>query len=118
MPRQLAIPDSISFEAAIDISAKNGIGNELLKQTVCECFFKGTSIDRRELVAISRSRHRDALQNAGNVLRRFMEGLDQCGLELLSIDLREALEAVASVTGQTTNDEVLDQIFSSFCIGK
>ncbi|HBA71594.1 MAG: tRNA uridine-5-carboxymethylaminomethyl(34) synthesis GTPase MnmE [Geobacteraceae bacterium GWC2_55_20] len=118
MPRQLAIPDSISFEAAIDISAKNGIGNELLKQTVCECFFKGTSIDRRELVAISRSRHRDALKNAGNVLRRFMEGLDQCGLELLSIDLREALEAVASVTGQTTNDEVLDQIFSSFCIGK
>lgn len=118
MPCQLAIPDSIRFDAVTEISAKSGAGNDLLKQTVCESFIKGNSIDRRELVAISRSRHRDALVSADRMLRRFVSGLDQCGLELLAIDLRDALEAVGSVTGQTTTDEVLDQIFSSFCIGK
>jgi tRNA modification GTPase len=47
-----------------------------------------------------------------------MSGLELCNLELLAIDLREALDCVGTVTGQTTNDDVLDQIFSSFCIGK
>jgi tRNA modification GTPase len=39
-------------------------------------------------------------------------------LELLAIDLRDALSAVGAVTGETTSEDVLDLIFSSFCIGK
>jgi tRNA modification GTPase len=39
-------------------------------------------------------------------------------LETLAIDLRDALSAVGRVTGETTTDDVLDVIFSSFCIGK
>jgi tRNA modification GTPase len=52
------------------------------------------------------------------MLRRFSAALNDCNLELLAIDLRDALEAVATVTGQTVTDDVLDIIFSSFCIGK
>lgn len=118
MPRQLTIPESISFDVQIEMVARSGEGLGLLKQAVCSHFQRNTAIDRRELVAISRSRHRDALFTADSALRRFKAGMEGCNLELLAIDLRDALESVGSVTGQTTADDVLDQIFSSFCIGK
>lgn len=118
MPRQLIIPESISFDVQIEMTVRSGEGLELLKQAVCNHFQRSTMIDRRELVAISRSRHRDALLTADSALRRFKAGMSECNLELLAIDLRDALESVGSVTGQTTADDVLDQIFSSFCIGK
>jgi tRNA modification GTPase len=70
------------------------------------------------MVALSRVRHRDALVSAEQFLRLFSSGLLDRNLELLALDLRGALQAVGSVTGQTTTDDVLDLIFSSFCIGK
>lgn len=118
LTRQLTLPDSIRFEAHIDMAVRSGNGLDTLKRAVCDHFQKNTAIDRRELVALSRSRHRDALNSAETALNRFMSGLEQNSLELLAIDLRDALDSVGSVTGQTTNDELLDQIFSSFCIGK
>lgn len=118
MPRQLHIPESIRIGTQIEMAASSGDGIDALKYAVSDYFKRDTSTDRRELVAISRTRHRDALVTSESVLRRFVAGLNQSNLELLAIDLREALDSVGSVTGQTTNDEVLDQIFSSFCIGK
>ena len=118
VPRQLTIPDSICLDAQIEMAARSGDGIDDLKHAVCCHFQRDTSINRRELVSISRTRHREALTSADSALCRFMAGLDQCNLELLAIDLRDALEAVGAVTGQTTSDDVLDQIFSSFCIGK
>jgi tRNA modification GTPase len=51
-------------------------------------------------------------------LQQFSGGLRDRNLELLALDLRSALQSVGSVVGQTATDEVLDHIFSSFCIGK
>ena len=90
----------------------------MLKHTVCRQFLHSTTTDSRELVVLSRARHRDALVSAEQHLQRFSSGLMDRNLELLALDLRGALQAVGSVTGQTTTDEVLDRIFSSFCIGK
>ena len=118
MPRLLSLPEAVVFDAQIEMAVRNGKGIDDLKQAVCNHFQKDTLIDRREIVAISRSRHRDALTTANSALLRFTEGFDDCNLELLAIDLRDALESVGAVTGHTTTDDVLDQIFSSFCIGK
>jgi tRNA modification GTPase len=91
----------------------------MLKEAVHNTFLHDMSLDSREFVAISRARHRDALEVADNILDRFQNALDAgFELELLAVELHEALTAVGSVTGQTTTDEVLDVIFSSFCIGK
>jgi len=118
LPRELVLPQEISFDSQTQIAAHSGVGVEELKRSVYRYFLHGTNIDRREFIAISRARHRDALVSADRALRRFSEALDDFNLELLAIDLRDALEAVGSVTGQTATDEVLDIIFSSFCIGK
>jgi tRNA modification GTPase len=70
-------------------------------------------------VMLSNARHYDAIFRAHDAILRVQEGLRN-GLsgELLSIDLQDCLSALGEVTGQITNQEVLSNIFSKFCIGK
>ncbi len=64
-------------------------------------------------------RHRYHLQQAKSAVARVRNGLDD-GMtgDLLALDLRAALDALGAITGQITNEDVLDGIFSRFCIGK
>lgn len=119
LPCVLRLPDDCAHLQAVSFSAESGEGIEELRGAVRSRFITGKNLDNREFVAISRARHRDVLSSAQECLTRCLTGLDcSCSLELLSVDLREALTAVGEVTGHATNDEVLDRIFSSFCIGK
>ena len=70
-------------------------------------------------VMLSNARHYEAVCRAHEAIRRVQEGLTG-GLsgELLSLDLQDCLSALGEVTGQITNQEVLQNIFSKFCIGK
>jgi len=103
----------------VSISTVTGEGVADLRAAIAAAFIHGTAIDGREFVAVSSARHRDALLKARLSLDAFVANL-QAGvnMEILPIDLRDALDAVGEVTGETTADDVLDRIFSSFCIGK
>jgi tRNA modification GTPase len=70
-------------------------------------------------VMLSNARHYEAVVRAHEAIERVQQGLD-AGLsgELLSLDLQDCLNALGEVTGQITNQEVLTNIFSKFCIGK
>ena len=118
LPRQLVLPDGYVFDAQVHIAALSGEGIDSLKEAVCASFLKDAQHDNREFIAISRARHRDALVSAERALQRTYASYSDCRLELLAVDLRDALDAVGSVTGQASTDDVLDVIFSSFCIGK
>lgn len=118
LPERFILPDAERFVSIVKIAALSGVGIDLLRQTVCRQFLHSVVPDSRESAALSKARHRDALVSAEVSLREFSAGLRDRNLELLALDLRSALQAVGTVTGQTTTDEVLDQIFSSFCIGK
>ena len=119
LPKLLELPEGNSDLKSVSISANSGGGIEALKEEVRRTFLHEAATDSRDFVAISRARHRDALISADAILDRVEAGLAaRLDLELLAVDLRDALGAVASVTGQATSDDVLDLIFSSFCIGK
>ena len=68
---------------------------------------------------VTNSRHYSALQNALEEINKVQEGLN-LGIsgDLLAVDIREALYHFGLITGQVTNDELLGNIFSNFCIGK
>jgi len=68
---------------------------------------------------VTNQRHRQHLQSARDAIARARQALD-AGVsgDLLTLDLREALHELGAITGQITNEDVLGQIFSQFCIGK
>jgi tRNA modification GTPase len=105
--------------ADLRISTLTGEGIDGLHDAIHHTFLKGEAVDSREYVALSRARHRDALELCRARLHQFQENAGTgAELELLAVDLRDALSALGTVTGETTPDEILDQIFSTFCIGK
>ncbi|MBI1919991.1 MAG: tRNA uridine-5-carboxymethylaminomethyl(34) synthesis GTPase MnmE [Geobacter sp.] len=102
------------------ISALTGEGLDALKDQIADMFLHGRIDDARSQVLINNSRHRDALERASIPLQRFSENYTLLGglLELLAADLREAVNALGEITGETSTDDLLDLIFSQFCIGK
>lgn len=68
---------------------------------------------------VTNSRHVSALNNAHAALQKVNEGLStNIQSDFLALDIRYALEALGEITGQVTNDDLLGNIFSKFCIGK
>lgn len=97
------------------ISAKYG-HIEPLKQALLQY---AKSNLRNNCPVISNARHYDALQRAKQAIERVQTGLDQqLSGEFLSLDLQDCLNALGEITGQITSQEVLNNIFSKFCIGK
>ena len=103
-------------EARIYLSAKSG-NVEVLKQQLIT--FAREQYDTRNAVTISNTRHYEALVRAQEAIRRVQEGLQmQISGEFLSMDLQDCLSALGEITGQITSQEVLNNIFGKFCIGK
>lgn len=68
---------------------------------------------------VMNQRHREHLQDALDAVRQAHEALDTgVSGDMLTLDLRAALQELGAITGEITNEDVLDQIFSRFCIGK
>ena len=103
-------------EARIYLSAKSG-NVEVLKQQLIN--FAREQYDTRNAVTISNTRHYEALVRAQDAIQRVQEGLQmQISGEFLSMDLQDCLSALGEITGQITSQEVLNNIFGKFCIGK
>ena len=99
------------------ISAKNNIGINEIK----EALFKSTvsEVSASENVIITNARHFDALQQVKKSLTDIEYGLDhKLTGDLLALDIRRCLHYISEITGDISNEDVLDFIFSKFCIGK
>ena len=105
------------FENVIKISAKEEIGLDDLKQTIKDLFFNG-KIDTESLI-ISNSRHKQdlyrALENAENALVRVKNNEY---LDLISIYVTASLRALGEITGSELEEDLVNKIFSDFCVGK
>lgn len=110
------LPTFEAKEGTFYISAKSG-NVEVLKQQLST--FAREQYDTHNAVTISNTRHYEALVRAQEAIKRVQEGLQmQISGEFLSIDLQECLSALGEITGQITSQEVLNNIFGKFCIGK
>ena len=63
-------------------------------------------------------RHLEALQKTEQALSRVLNGLDTITSDFLSLDIKQALHYLGEITGVVTTDDLLENIFSKFCIGK
>ena len=102
----------------LKISALEGEKIEDLKKLMKQRALENKYYDPSSILVTS-SRHRDALLKSQEHVRSALQALDR-GMtgDFLSIDLRAALNELGTITGEITNEDVLDSIFSRFCIGK
>lgn len=101
----------------VRISALKGEGLEELRKVIREVITAG--IDTTDLGVAPSLRHKEALDRASAHFEKSVSNLRE-GLpfEIIAADLQEGLEALGEIVGETTHEDVLDRIFSQFCIGK
>ena len=103
-------------DGALPLSAREGRGMEQLLERLRAAVDASALDDGRTIV--SNSRHYEALHHARTALDAALGGLETLPSDLLGEEIRQAIFHLGTITGEITTDEVLDQIFSKFCIGK
>jgi tRNA modification GTPase len=103
---------------AIPLCALTGEGLADLEAQI-ESALLGDAVDETETALTINARQNATLQRAMPALNRALAALrDSTGLEIVSIELRDALDTLAEVIGQTDNEDILTRLFQNFCIGK
>ncbi len=117
LPAKLKLPDKLDAPV-VEVCCLSGKGVEALKDSIKQLVWAG-EINAETLQVMINSRHQEALSRARTATQRSIEGLrTDKTLELVALDLRIAVNAVGEIVGKTTTEDLLDSIFSQFCIGK
>ncbi|MCL0033128.1 tRNA uridine-5-carboxymethylaminomethyl(34) synthesis GTPase MnmE, partial [Peptococcaceae bacterium] len=112
------IEKNFKGEDIVKISAVKGTGLEELKQKIASAMLD-KEVNISDLAVFSRERHRLALEKARKYIEESLRDADKnVPLDLLSINIRGAWEALGEITGSAVTEDLVDTIFRDFCIGK
>lgn len=104
-------------EVVVKTSAATGEGLDELEQAIVQVVTKG-HFSAGEVV-VTNARHEDALRRCKSHLEDALSALERSvPHDLIVIDIREGLSALGEITGDTVDEDVIDRIFSDFCVGK
>lgn len=106
-----------AFAAVVRVSALRSTGLKELEDALHRLLLGDAGTISPDQGVITRVHQRDSLRRAITALERMLENYG-ASPEFLSIDLRDSLDALGEITGETTPEDILNRIFSSFCIGK
>lgn len=121
LPAELAgeeIERHFSGHPVVRTSATGGLGLERLEQVIVNLLDSNLGAIPGESPLVVDLRHARVVEEAREGLERALGALSAYPLELAGIDLREAWKKLGEITGETVSEELLEKIFSEFCIGK
>lgn len=99
-------------------SAKMEQGIELLEKAIADIFFAGR-VQQDDLTYVSNARHIHLLRQAERAIDDALAGIDQfMPVDMIQIDIKKAWELLGEVIGESVGEDLIDQIFSQFCLGK
>jgi len=111
------LDDNLVSLSALQISAKMGLNIDKLIERI-STYMSKLSIDSHSVI-VTNSRHLDLLSNTLDEIKKIKLSIKQnISSDLLSIDIKQASYFLGELTGEISNDELLGNIFSKFCIGK
>jgi tRNA modification GTPase len=118
LPRVPLPADFLPAAPRLSVSALTGEGIEALEEAIVELVLGGT-VTAADTPLVSNPRHQALLNRALDHVQA-AEGGHLAGLspDLVAIDVREAVDALGEITGETASEDLLEAIFSNFCIGK
>jgi tRNA modification GTPase len=107
-----------STSLCVEVSAKTGEGIDQLRATIREQLV-GAGAEATDGVMVTNVRHQAALDQAREALDQARaSATGEMADELVAVDVRAAADALGEITGAITTDDILEQVFSAFCIGK
>ncbi len=107
----------LSEEQFIPVSAINKMNIEYLKERLYNAVLDNKV--QLENTIVTNTRHYDALHSASESLRRVLTGMEtNVTSDFIAMDIRQTLHYLGEITGEISTDDLLEKIFSSFCIGK
>jgi len=111
-------PSLLENPPLIKASATERIGIKELQELIYHLFMKG-EVSISDALLVTNIRHQDGLARAEESLKK---GVEACksgkSEEFIAFDLRKALEALGEIVGETATEDILNRIFSKFCVGK
>ena len=111
LPAKFAYTDK-----AIKISAKEKINTENLKQEIYDLALSGCNTNSQ--IVLTNARHIQVLKEAKEMLLNTIETMLDLPLDCSALDIRTIWEKLGEITGNTANEDIIDKIFSKFCLGK
>lgn len=110
--------EGMSGQKAIPVSAKEEQGIEELEQEIKRLFYRG-ELKFNDQVYITNVRHKEALEQTLRSLMMVKRSIEDCMPEdFYSIDLMDAYEQLGLITGEAVDDDLVNEIFARFCMGK
>lgn len=102
----------------VETSLTLGKGIDKVEDIIYKMFFRG-ELEISDDLMITNIRHQEALNKARRYLLDALEGIDnELPMDIVSIDLRSAVDSLGAITGETVTEDLIDKIFSEFCLGK
>ncbi|MEA3459804.1 MAG: tRNA uridine-5-carboxymethylaminomethyl(34) synthesis GTPase MnmE [Chloroflexota bacterium] len=118
LPQIVSLDGFLPHARQVSISALTGEGLEKLEETIVEIVFSGQVLASDELL-VSNPRHEDALRRAlGHINDALKSHARGTPADFVAIDLTSAINALGEITGETVTEDLLEAIFSNFCVGK
>ncbi|MDO5456774.1 MAG: tRNA uridine-5-carboxymethylaminomethyl(34) synthesis GTPase MnmE [Atopococcus tabaci] len=112
------IKDLAGNSPVISTSMTNQSGIDDLEEAIAQLFFQGETIEK-DANYVSNTRHISLLKETQQSLEDVITGLEMgMPVDLVQIDMTHAWETLGEITGETMQDELLNELFSSFCLGK
>ena len=111
--------DEFGLENILEISAKDNIGIEDMEERIYSYIVEEKVEDSSERIIITNIRHKTALEKTKEAIRNIFETIDAgMPMDLISVDLKEALDSLSEITGEISSEDILDHVFGNFCVGK
>jgi len=118
LPKRGSYPEGLPNKPEVSVSGLMGSGLDDVKMLIIHKIWKHDFSDGEQVV-IAEERQLEALREAEQALKRVVDAEhDGTGAEIVAFELRQAAQALGKITGVEVGDDVLDRIFSRFCIGK
>ena len=111
--------EEFNLENILEISAKDNIGIEDMEERIYSYIVEENVEDSSEKIIITNIRHKTALEKTKDAIRNIFETIDAgMPMDLISVDLKEALDSLSEITGEISSEDILDHVFGNFCVGK
>ena len=118
LERKIAL-EEFNLENILEISARDNIGIEDMEERIYSYIVEENVEDSSEKLIITNIRHKTALEKTKDAIRNIFETIDAgMPMDLISVDLKEALDSLSEITGEISSEDILDHVFGNFCVGK